>query len=93
MPFNKLDLLQNNGYDIDSLKEDEVVFFDGFDFNSALIGMTLDNKRAVYDYDLMLEWLIENENMSLDEAIEYIDFNLPNGIQQPIVLCRFDEYK
>ena len=51
--------------------EDVVVFSD---YESALIGVTIDN-RAVYDYDKMIEYLIREDGMSGDEAIEWIEYN------------------
>ena len=69
---------------------DDTIIFSDYDYDSALIGVTTDG-RAVYDFDLMISWLIESEGFSYDEAIEWIDYNTiralpyggPNG---PIVM-------
>ena len=47
---------------------------DGFD--DALIGADYGQNRAVYSIELMLQILMERDGMSLDEAIEYFDFNI-----------------
>lgn len=53
---------------------EDVIIFDNFSYDDALIGVTHDN-RAVYDYGLMVEWLVKNEEMSHEEAVEWIDYN------------------
>lgn len=58
---------------LDAGYEDVVVFSD-FSYDDALIGVTTDN-RAVYDYNRMVTWLIENEGFTWDEAAEWIDYN------------------
>lgn len=78
----------NNGYK-------GVIYLDDFSYDSALIGVTHDD-RAVYDYDLMVEWLMKKENWSQEEAIEWIDYNTiralpyagPNG---PVVMYSLRE--
>ena len=55
------------------LPEDTLVF-DNLAYDSAIIGVTTDD-RVVYDYDKMLEDLVVNENFTLEEAIEWIDYN------------------
>jgi len=59
--------LLNNGYE-------GVVFFENFGYDDALIGVSHDD-RAVYDYDKMVEWLVNNEGMTDTEAVEWIDYN------------------
>ena len=68
---------------------------DGFSYDSALIGVSHDD-RAIYDYDLMVEWLMEDQGFTEEEAVEWIDYNtiraLPYmGADGPIVLYRFWE--
>ena len=43
-------------------------------FSSAIVGVTSDD-RVVYDYDLMVEDLSEEDNISLWEAQEFIEYN------------------
>ena len=74
---------------------DGVVLFSDFSYDSAFVGVSEDN-RAIYDYDLMVEWLMEKEGFTEDEAMEWIDYNtlraLPYfGNEAPIVLYRLPE--
>ena len=87
-PANRMgaeEKLLENGYE-------GVVYLTNFSYDDALIGVTEDN-RAVYDYDLMVEWLVEHEGFSDEEAIEWIDYNtiraLPYMPEGPVILYRF----
>ena len=80
--------LLENGYD-------GVKYLTNYSYDSALIGVSHDN-RAIYDYGLMVEWLMEKEGFTEEEAVEWIDFNtiqaLPYmGGDGPIILYRFIE--
>ena len=55
------------------LPEDTLVF-DNLAYDKAIIGITTDD-RVVYDYDKMVEDLVVNEDFTLEEAIEWIDYN------------------
>ena len=75
--------LLDNGYE-------DVKFLTNFSYDTALIGVTEDN-RAVYDFDKMVEWLIETEGFTDIEAIEWIEYNtvraLPYmGEDHPIIV-------
>ena len=61
------DLLLDYGYD-------DVIIFDNPSYEGALIGVTWDN-QAVYDYDLMIEALVKDENMTEEEAADFISYN------------------
>ena len=80
--------LLENGYE-------GVKYLTDFSYDTALIGVSHDD-RAIYDYDLMLEWLAEDQGFTEEEAVEWIDYNtiraLPYmGADGPIVLHRFLE--
>ena len=71
---------------------EDVVIFSNDSYDDALIGVSDDN-RAVYDYELMIKWLMDNEQFTETEAIEWIDYNtiraLPYaGDKGPIVLYK-----
>ena len=51
-----------------------VVVFSNPDYTTALIGLTPTN-QAVYDYNLMVEYLVTNENMNEEEAEDFICYN------------------
>lgn len=62
---------------IDKLMEytnGDVVVFDNLDYDDALIGVTIDN-RAVYDYDLMIKYLMDTQGWDETESIEWIEYN------------------
>ena len=53
---------------------EDVVIFSNFGYDGALIGVTTDN-RAVYDYSKMVEWLMEHDEFTEEEAVEWIEYN------------------
>lgn len=74
---------------------EDVVIFENFSYDSALIGVTEDN-RAVYDYDKMVDWLVQTEGMSYMEAVEWIGYNTIRalgyaGPDAPIVMYRLED--
>lgn len=56
-----------------------VKYLTNYSYDSALIGVTDDN-RAVYDFGLMIEWLMTEEDFEYEEAIEWIEFNTIRAI-------------
>jgi hypothetical protein len=64
-----------------------------YSYDDALIGVSEDG-RAIYDFDLMVEWLVIEEGFAESEAVEWIDYNtiraLPYmGDDAPIIMYRF----
>ena len=57
---------------ITDLTDEEVIIFDNYE--SAFVGITMDN-RSVYDYQKMIESLMVEEEMTWEEAVEWIDYN------------------
>ena len=89
--------MERRGQNVETLAEriadagyEDVVIFSDYDYETAFIGISSDN-RAVYDYDLMIEYLID-KGMTEDEAIEWIDYNtvraLPYVPDSPIILYK-----
>lgn len=73
----------------DQDKEDSVVF-ENPDYVSAIIGVSEDG-RVIYDYDKMVESLMQSDGMTYEDACEFIDYNtiraLPYmGDKAPIVM-------
>lgn len=69
---------------------DDVIIFEGYSYDDALVGVTEDG-RAVYDYDKMVVWLVQTQGMTTEEAIEWIEYNtigaLPNaGPLGPVIM-------
>lgn len=71
---------------------EDVVIFEDYGYDDALIGVTEDG-RAVYDYDLMVDWLVRTEGWTEEDAIEWIEYNtiraLPYaGPSGPLIMHR-----
>lgn len=86
--MNKREILCDMGY------EDSVVF-ENPDYNDAIIGVT-EEGSVIYDYDLMVEWLVKEDDMTYEEAIEFIDYNtirsLPYANEpRPIIMYKLCE--
>ena len=60
------------------LPEDAIVF-DNMSYDGSIVGVTTDG-RVVYDYDKMIEELMEDEGWSYEEAAEWIDYNTIRSI-------------
>lgn len=80
--------LVENGYE-------DVIIFSGDSYDDALIGVSSDG-RAIYDFDLMVQWLMEKDNLDYTEAVEWIEYNtirsLPYvGDGAPIVMYNLIE--
>lgn len=68
---------------------EDITIFSNPDYASAFIGISEDN-RAVYDYDKMVEFLMDKDGMTDIEAIEFIEYNtirsLPYFENAPIIV-------
>jgi hypothetical protein len=72
---------------LDTYPEEQFLKADGFD--SAVIGVDPITMRLIYDRNLMVEILTEEEEMEEIDAIEYLEFNTWNtyfGEQTPIYI-------
>jgi hypothetical protein len=77
-----------NGYE-------DVKYLTNYSYDTALIGVTEDN-RAVYDFEKMVEWLVESEGFTSEEAVEWIEYDtvraLPYfGEKAPIIMYPLQE--
>lgn len=54
---------------------DGAVYLTEPSYDDALVGVTHDG-RAVYDFDMMVECLVSCDDMTSDEAAEFIDYNV-----------------
>ena len=77
------DLLEIHGYE-------DVMIFDNPSFDTALVGVTTDN-QAVYDYEKMVCWLMDEQHFTFQDAVEWIEYNtirsLPYmGDSAPIII-------
>lgn len=76
---------------------EDAVVFESPDYVDAYIGLS-DDGRAVYSYDRMIECLMTDDNMTYEEAVEFIDFNTIRALPYfaskggPIVLYDDPDY-
>lgn len=80
--------LLENGYE-------GIKYLTNYSYDTALIGVTSDD-RAVYDYNLMILWLMEEEGFTEEEAMEWIDYNTLRALPfmepgAPVILYPFWE--
>ena len=53
---------------------DGAVLFDNPSFDNSIIGISTDN-NIIYDLTSMVDELAEDDNISYEEALEFIDYN------------------
>lgn len=70
------------------------VYFSSPSFNNAIIGVSTDN-RLIYDYDKMIECLMEDEHWSYEESQEWIEYNTIRSLDYfqdgPIIMYRIED--
>jgi hypothetical protein len=76
------------------LEEDSIVF-DNPSFDNSIIGITTDGK-AVYDYEKMVAELMKDDDISEQEAIDWIEYNTIRAIpyagdMAPVIIFTFQE--
>lgn len=68
--------------------ESQAYSIDGVE--GAVIGVTEDGTRFIYDYDLIIQLLQTNDNMSVEEALEWYSYNIERSFPyyqpSPIVI-------
>lgn len=71
---------------------DDAVVFENPSYETAIVGYDVHSNRIIYDYELMIDYLVENEQMNEDEAVEFIDYNTIRSLDyienHPIILNR-----
>ena len=65
--------------EIRELLEDGTIIFDNVAFDNSIIGITSDG-RAVYSYSKMVRELMEDDNLTEDEAMDWIEYNTLRSI-------------
>lgn len=53
---------------------DDVKYLVNESYDDALIGVSEDG-RAIYDYDKMVDWLVDKYDWTDEEAVEWIEYN------------------
>ena len=82
------DILMDQGFE-------NFIIFENPDYDSAIIGIT-ENNQAVYDYEKMIEHLMQEDDMDYEEAVDFISYNtirsLPYaGEGAPIIMYSIGE--
>jgi hypothetical protein len=54
--------------------DDDTLVFDNPAYDQSIIGQTFDG-RAIYDVDAMAEELAADDEITLEEAMDFIDYN------------------
>ena len=76
--------------------EDSIVF-ENPDYDSAIIGYDENRHRIIYDYEKMVEYLMDKDGMTYEAAVEFIDYNTVRacphmGSNAPIILRNITDY-
>jgi hypothetical protein len=82
--MTKEELLEEYG---DLVGDVQLVTVDGYD--DAILGIDSKSYRVIYDADEMVDILMETDDLTEEEALEYLDYNVFNawiGDQTPIYL-------
>jgi len=71
---------------------EDTVIFENYNYDDAFVGVS-DDGRAIYDYDLMIDYLMKYFDFTDTDAIEWIEYNtiraLPYaGDNAPIIMHR-----
>lgn len=82
---------------LEDLDYENLVVFDNPDYDDAIIGVSHDD-RVIYDYDKMIRHLVENENMTVEDAADFISYDTIRslsyrGEDAPIVMFSIEDYK
>ena len=72
-----------------------IKYLTDYSYDSALIGVSEDG-RAIYDYDLMVEWLMQEEGWNAEESIDWVYYNTIRAIPYmgegaPIIMYRLED--
>ena len=84
----------------DDTENQDIIVLEGDEYADSAIGLSEDN-HIVYDYEKMIESLMQQNNWTDTEAIEWIDYNLLGSLKsmhsqgkEPIILMsRFEDFK
>ena len=82
------DILMDQGFE-------NFIIFENPDYDLAIIGIT-ENNQVVYDYEKMIEHLMQEDDMDYEEAVDFISYNtirsLPYaGEGAPIIMYSIGE--
>lgn len=75
---------------LNDMDYEDLVIFQNPDYDEAIIGVSHDD-RVVYGYDKMIKYLMSHDNMSIEEAADFISYDTIRslsyaGPEAPIVM-------
>lgn len=76
---------------LNQIELENSIVFENPDYDSAIIGYDESSHRIIYDYELMVESLMNEAHLSYEDAVDFIEYNtirsLPYlGENAPIVM-------
>ena len=85
---------------IDEDELNKIIILEGNEFADGAIGLTEDN-HIIYDYELLIKSLMNHNNWTKEEAMEWLDYNTLGSIpymaskgNEPIIMMHnFANYK
>ena len=82
---------------LNELSLEDSIVFENPDYDAAIIGYDENSGRIIYDFEKMAECLMDEDDMSYEDAIDFISYNtlraLPYaGADGPIVMRGIEDY-
>lgn len=71
--------MKQNREILDDMGYTDSIIFTNPDYDDAIIGVSHDD-RVIYDYDKMIEHLMVHEDMTDEEAADFISYNTIRSI-------------
>jgi len=87
-------MIDIKAYLADNYPEDEIIIPEGYDEAFIGIGYSYSGVYACYDYDKVIHIIMGNGSMTLEEAIDFFDFNVIGayiGENNPVFVERVKE--
>ena len=88
--------LENDLRKWDEEHDDGALFADGFEAALIGVGVQFSREVAIYDYDKCLDVLIDRDGMDVEDAIDYMEYNVVGayvGKSTPIFLIRKEPHQ
>lgn len=74
--------------------DEETIYMDGFDDALLGLGTQFNRDLAIYDYERCIEILMNRDDMTYEEAKEFMEFNVVGsylGDHTPVFLTFFED--
>ena len=76
--------------------DDDALFFDSEYYDNSIVGYT-DTGCVVYDYNKMIEELMQDTGMDFNEAVEWVEYNTIRALDyineehKPVIMFPIEE--